>query len=189
MALDEAGNLDIETLLKPLDEGIEKITTEMEKARRLEVERAPARETSPPPAVPTTQAAPLNVELPKFNGNPTEWNEFEGLFRKAMETRASGYSETDRKHLLKNSLETAEACEAARRFAAGGRTLDEILKKLRHRFSSAQVVYPILVGQATKPDSYGANYKDCQCLYDDVVGGYYQLRNYDGDPLSTFLLA
>ncbi len=49
-------------------------------------------------------AAPINVELPKFDGDPLQWRKFHTMFTAAITTRAVEFSELDKKCLLSNSI-------------------------------------------------------------------------------------
>jgi len=126
----EDGNISV--IMKTLREAVTNLSLEVERA----LSGAPAAISTAtivtPPAV---KAAPINVQLPKFDGNPLQWRHFSNVFLTAMRTRASGFSESLLSKKAKD--EVSNASEDA--------TLTDLMDLLQKRFGRAQTVVPILI--------------------------------------------
>ncbi len=148
-------------------------------------------DTIPPPTAPDKpkcRAAPITVELHKFNGNPLQWRRFDNLFTTAIATQASGFSPLDIKCLLLESLQTSEAKEIVRTFPEDDTDLSKILARLRLKFGRPQVVVPLIIKKMTTPTTYANDYAGFKKLNDTLLRRYDSLRPFIGDSLSQFLL-
>jgi len=92
----------INAVIKPLHEGITAINVEIATAEEAaDTSKSVVEDSTPRPIC---KAAPINVELPKFDGNPIHWRHFETLFSTAIRTRASGFSNLDKRCLLMDQI-------------------------------------------------------------------------------------
>jgi len=173
----------VRAIVKPLREGVTAVQTDITAAD------SPPRATTTvdAPSRPAPRAAPITVELPKFDGDPTHWRHFETLFSTAIRTRASGFSHLDVRCLLMDALQSPEAKEVVRSYPKDDAPLDDLLCRLRQRFGRPQIVAPILVNKILKPTSFADSYDGLRTLTDQVLMGYDALTQFIGDSLSEFL--
>ncbi len=180
-----SSNEHIHTIITHLREGVTAIQKDITAAD------SPATPTSTITATsvsrPAPRAAPINVELPKFDGNPINWRHFETLFSTAIRTRASGFSNLDVRCLLMDALQSAEAKEVVRSYPEDDAPLDNLMGRLRQRFGRPQLVVPLLVQKITRPTTYTHSYSGLRTLMDQVLMGYDALKPFIGDSLSEFL--
>ena len=174
----------ISVIMKTLHEAVTNLSLEVKRA----LSDAPAAvSTATTVAPPAVKAAPINVQLPKFDGNPLQWRHFSNLFLTAMRTRASGFSELDKRCLLVESLLSKEAKDEVSNSPEDA-TLTDLMDLLQKRFSRAQTVVPILISQVTKPNVYSADYHGLQKLNQQVFKGVDALKHFMGDFLSVYMM-
>ncbi len=151
----------ISAVIKTLRDAVTNLNLEVEKA----LSEAPTSTatTTLTDSTPKVKAAPIIVQLPKFDGDPLQWRHFSNLFTTAIKTRASGFSELDKRCLLVESLLSKEAKMEVTN-APDDVSLDELMELLRKRFGRPQTVVPILINQVSRPDSFTADYAGLQRL-------------------------
>ncbi len=133
------------------------------------------------------KAAPINVQLPKFDGDPLQWRHFSNLFTTAIRTRAGGFSELDKRCLLVESLISPEAKMEVTN-APEEASLDELMELLSQRFGRPQTIVPILIKQVSKPDLFTSDYAGLQRLVQQFFKGADALKHHIGDSLSSYLM-
>ncbi len=141
---------------------------DMERARKEEKDKTSVKVTPVAPAKPAIGPASLNVEHPKFNGDPLTWKHFKSLSSASIKTRAAGYSELNKQCLLSKSF--------AQRFTKDDIKLDQVLECLRKKLGHSQVLCPLVMDKVITPDHYSNDYKGFQKLYKQIVGGYDAVR-------------
>ncbi len=173
----------VRAIVKPLRDGITAIQADITSADGPSLPSTPVDSASRP----APRAAPITVELPKFDGHPVHWRHFETLFSTAIRTRASGFSNLDIRCLLMDALLPLEAKEVVRSFPMDDAPLDDLLCRLRQRFGRPQLVVPLLVQKIVKPTTFTHSYEGLRTLTDQVLMGYDSLKPFIGDSLSEFL--
>ncbi len=176
----------IPSIIKTLREAITNLNLELEKA--LSKEPTPSvAPTTTTESISRPKAAPINVQLPKFDGDPLQWRHFSNLFTTAIRTRAGGFSELDKRCLLVESLISPEAKMEVTN-APEEASLDELMELLCQRFGRPQTIVPILIKQVSKPDFFTSDYAGLQRLVQQFFKGADALKHYVGDSLSSYLM-
>ncbi len=145
----------ISAVIKTLRDAVTNLNLDVEKA----LSEAPTSiaTTTLTDSTPKVKAAPIIVQLPKFDGDPLQWRYFSNLFTTAIKTRSSGFSELDKRCLLVKSLLSKETKMEVTN-VPDDVSLDELMELLRKRFGRPQMVVPIVIKQVSRPDSFTADY-------------------------------
>jgi len=146
---------EISTQLKQLQDKLEMIRREMEAA----ITKKPTTVviTEPRPTAP--RAAPITVQLPKFDGNPLNWRSFESTFTAAIKTRAVGFSNLDVRSLLLDSLQSERAREIIRAYPDEDTPMEDLLKALKLDYGRPQVIVPLLLNKVEHPHKFSNTYE------------------------------
>ncbi len=140
-----------------------------------------------PATLPMARAAPINVELPKFHGDPLQWRRFQSMFMAAIKTRAVGFSELDKKCLLSNSITPKDGKDIIAN-APEKEDLSQLMDRLQRRYGRPQVVVPLLIQNLDKPQTFGFDYEGVQRIHNHIFQGYDALQPYLEDSLCAYLL-
>ncbi len=131
------------------------------------------------------KAAPINVELPKFDGDPLQCRKFHTMFTAAITTRAVGFSELDKKYLLSNSILPQDGKDIVDN-APEKEDLSQLLERLKRRYGRPQVVVPLLIKKIDQPQSFSFDYEGVH--HTQIFQGYDALEPYMENSLSSYLL-
>ncbi len=133
------------------------------------------------------RAAQINVELPKFDGDPLQWRKFYTMFTVAITTRADGFSELDKKCLLSNFILPKDVKDIVDN-APKKEYLSQLLERLKRRYGRPQVVVSLLIKKMDQPQSFSFDYEGVQRIHTQKFQGYDALEPYMEDSLSSYLL-
>ncbi len=133
------------------------------------------------------RAVPINVELPKFDGDPLQWRKFHTIFTVAFTTRAVGFSELDKKCLLSNSILPKDVKDIVDN-APEKEDLSQLLERLKRRYGRPQFVVSLLIKKMDQPQSFSFHYEGVQCIHTQIFQGYDALEPYMEDSLLSYLL-
>lgn len=90
-------------LVRELRDGINTITHDVAVLSAAKSASAIVSST-PPPSSSASKAAPIIVDIPSFDGDPTKWDTFERMFRAAINTRGAGMGNPEIRATLIKSL-------------------------------------------------------------------------------------
>ncbi len=115
---------------------------------------------------PISRVAPVNIDLPKFSGNPLDWRHFEIMFASTLDTRKDSVSNGDKVAML-----SAAIPDKGRQFLNtdknGIRPVEDILDDLRQHYGRPEVVVPLRLRSylwppsATLKNAFGNLKKQC----------------------------
>ncbi len=100
------------------------------------------------PVVTAPRGPKIKLDLPDFNGNPTEWRHFHRLFTSAMTSRGSEFSNHEKVCILLKSMKTAEAQRIVQSHVNSDSCYDEAMEALTAKYGSSRKVFPLLVSTA-----------------------------------------
>ena len=142
---------------------------------------APAPKAS---STPMYEGAQLNPELPVFNGDPRQWQQFDDMFQATMEFRGKHLKYVEKRCLLLKSMEAEEARAIVQSHAHGDYAA--AMEALKQKYGSPQVIYPQLVQETMAGDNYTYDREELQRLLDRHVLNYDSIIKLVGDSLSIF---
>ncbi len=140
-----------------------------------------------PTFTPASKAAPIIVDVPTFDGDPTNWSSFERMFRAAIKTRGSGLSNTDIRSTLIKSLTFKPARELVPDAHDLDVPLDDLLEPLQERFGAPSKVLPALVKRILAPNMFQPTYDSLVAADSQLCVTYDSIKATTGDSLSKFL--
>ncbi len=133
----------------------------------------------------TSRMAPLNVDLPKFTGDPLGWANFESLFNSALRTRAETFGEADKRSVLSTAILHPEG----QRILQDDPTapVEEVIAQLCQYFGRAEVVVPRLLTRILDLPTITESFDSLQDSIHRIVRGHKALTAHIGNSLSEFL--
>ncbi len=172
-------------LLEALKAELTKLSISIFEATEAKGDKAKYSSTESRPT--SSGAAPLNLDVPMFRGDPLEWKHFEHMFLAVIKTRASHLFELEKKCLLLKAMGTPQARSIVEDFQEDDTGYKKALETLHQAYGQAQVVYPILVKRMTTPDHYTYDQAGLQRLKDKVVRSSDSIQAVVGDSVSQFI--
>ncbi len=115
---------------------------------------------TPPPEAPTTvshSAPKIKLELPDFNGEPTEWKRFHGPFTHAMDSHGAAFTEQENLGVLLKSMKSDEARRIVESYANSTDCYKEAMGALTEKFGSPIRIFPILVWKSMERSPWDYN--------------------------------
>ncbi len=183
----QAANLlddgEVSHLVKSLRDALTTFRLEIEKVIPLASSVSDTGHDHPPSGTPAARASPITVDLPKFSGDPLDWDNFNAMFSAAIRTRAAGFSDLDKRCLLLQSLSSLYAQDTIHSAPRGAK-----LEDLMIRFGRPQVVVLLLIEKMEKPQTLTSDYEGLSRLLQQVVGGYDAVLPHTKDSLATYLV-
>ena len=117
---------------------MEQLTTFRKDRHRSKVAEAESTPTPTPAVIPSHSSGPkIKMELPDFNGEPTEWRHFHRLFTSAMDSRGRDFTQHEKVCILLKSMKIPDAQRILVRQTLERGPVDfteESFIKLRERF-------------------------------------------------------
>jgi len=144
-----------------------------------------SRSSADPPVHP--KVAPLNIDMPKFHGNPLDWLHFESLFTTTLRTRASSFCNADKCSLLSNAIKTEEGQQLLKSRKTTDTPVEDLIAMLRKRFGRPEIVVPLIIRKILRQPLVTDTYEGLKEYMDFFITGYRNLDHYIGDSLSQFL--
>ncbi len=87
----------------------------------------------------------IKLDLPKFNGKPTDWRHFHRLFSSALENRGALFSSHEKVCLLLQAMQTTEAQRIIQSHSHSDDGFEQAIEALTTKYGSPKKVFPILV--------------------------------------------
>ncbi len=132
-----------------------------------------------------SRMAPLNVDLPKFTGDPLGWANFESLFNSTLRTRTETFSEADKRSVLSTAILHPEGQRILQDDPTA--SVEDSIAQLRQYFGRAEVVVPLLLERMLNLSTITELFDSLQDSIQRVVRGHNSLAAHIENSLSEFL--
>lgn len=133
-------------ITKTIKEGISVIHHNMATSPTTSATPVPPTSSTEPTHQPISRVAPVNIDLPKFSGNPLDWRHFEIMFASTLDTRKDSLSNGDKVAMLSAAIPD-EGRQFLNTDKDGIRPVEDILDDLRQHYGRPEVVVPLLLAQ------------------------------------------
>lgn len=161
-----------------------------DKIRESPVMTTPPEATSyTPPSRSFKNSLRLNLELPKFSGNPIDWHDFEDLFVSSIRQHADDLSDPEKCCLLLNSMKTDDTRRIVRHYKSGSNGFHSAMKALADAYGRASTIYPHHVRSLLAPIQYNYTRESLRAMQEKYEISMRNLELLKGDNLQTFLSA
>lgn len=129
----------------------------------------------------------LKVDLPKFNGEPTEWLSFKSLFASALERDGSDISEYEKTQHLLSCMTSATAKQTVKQFTTANDGYDQALKALEHAYGGVWRIYPHHVKALTPKETCLHTADSMRRTREAITANCKGLEDCGGNTLGQFL--
>jgi len=176
----------IKERLKSLQDGIEKfsqiVDTAASTASTISTPSSPTRSTHHD----RPRMAPIHLDIPKFQGDPLQWEAFEMSLNSLLKHRADGFSEPDKFAIVRQAIVPPQGKALIADRLKQGATCDKLLKDLRHMFGRPQLVIPTLVKKVTEPPRVDQSAAALRRFKEQVLDNYRSLHKQVKGDLGLF---
>jgi len=143
-------------------------------------------------ATPTTftSAAPkIKLELPEFNGRPTEWKRFHGPFTHAMDSRGSTFTEQEKLGVLLKSMKDEDARRIVEAYSNSSDCYREAMEALEEKFGSPIRIFPMLVRKMVESRPMDYSEEGLALFRTQYLNTFKDIQELGCDSLSQFAAA
>jgi len=145
---------------------------------------------APPPAPSSSgHHHALKVDVPTFDGDPENWEQFEVLFRSTIANRAKGYNTMEVRGLLQSAVKPEHAKRLLHNLPDTGCSLDAMLQELKAAYGTPDIVCPLLLRKIQSVSSLPFNYQGMMSLVESVCLPWQRFVSIAGPDSSAFLAA
>ncbi len=137
-------------------------------------------------STPRPKMAPLNLDIPKFNGDPLQWQAFEVSLVSLLRHRAEGFTREDKFAIVRQAITPLSGKTLIAEMHQSGSTVDDLLKGLRQLFGRLQLVVPLLVNKVTNVPYVDRTTASIRKFKEAVMGPYKTLQTQLDDKMSLF---
>lgn len=131
--------------------------------------------------------APINLEIPKFHGDPLAWEAFELSLKSILTHRAEGFSEADKFAIVRQAIVPSAGKALVADKLKAGDTTDQLLCDLKELYGRPQLVVPTLVKLITNPPRTDQTASSLRKFKEQVLDHYGSLHKLLNGELGRFL--
>ncbi len=131
--------------------------------------------------------APLNLDIPKFTGDPLQWESFELSLRSLLKHRAEGFSDSDKFAIVRQAIVPFQGKSLIADLLKRGESTDKLLDELKKMFGRPQLVIPILVQKVTEPPKTDQTAQSLRKFKETVLDNYRALDAHVNGDLGLFM--
>jgi len=131
----------------------------------------------------------LKLDLPKFNGELTEWLGFKALFTAAMERDGAGVSEHEKCIHLLSCMTSHTAKQTVKQFATSADGYTQALQALEDAYGGSWRIYPQHVSALLKDETYHYTAEGLRKMRETLDVNLKGLEECGGDTLQQFVAA
>ena len=131
--------------------------------------------------------APINLDIPKFNGDPLQWGSFELSLQSLLKHRADGFSDMDMFAIVRQAIVPSQGKTLIADMLKQGTSVDQQLDALRKMFGRPQLVIPILVQRVTEPPKTDQSAGSLRTFKEVVLDNYRALDTHLHGDLGLFM--
>ncbi len=171
----------IQTFKKSIDE----FTNDIESAASSATSSSISTSTSSTDLRP--RMAPLNLEIPKYHGDPLQWEAFELELVSLLKHRAVGFSDTDKYAIIRQAIVPPQGKALVSDRLKSGASVDDLILDLRKTYGRPQLVIPILVQKIAEPPRTDQSATALRRFKESVLDTYRALDTHLHGDLGLFL--